>query len=160
MSFFPAPVELSAGALVLDRLPSESWTTKTKEIDFIALFRQLGTIIILYFCVNLYQTTMTTSKDYQFMVDFKLPDTLSEEFMSLIPYQRAIINKFFREGKILNYALSLESSRLWAVFNADSELEVMEMLSDLPLTEYMQVEISILTFYNSMEPMMPNFSMN
>lgn len=98
--------------------------------------------------------------DYQFMVDFILPENLSEEFMSLIPYQRAMINQYFKEGKLLNYALSLENSRLWAVFNANSELEVMDYLADLPLTEYMQVEISMLTFYNGVEPMTPNFSLN
>ena len=103
---------------------------------------------------------MSNLRDYQFMVDFTLPETLSEEFMSLIPYQRAVINKFFKEGKMLNYALSLENSRLWAVFNANSELEVMEYLADLPLTAYMEVEISMLTSYNSTEPAMPHFSLN
>lgn len=99
-------------------------------------------------------------KDFQFMVDFSLPESLSEEFMSLIPYQRAMIGKLFKEGKLVNYALSLENSRLWAVFNADSELEVMDLLADLPLSEFMQVEISMLTFYNDAAPAMPHFSLN
>lgn len=98
--------------------------------------------------------------DYQYMVDFSLPEVLSEEFMSLIPYQKVMINNFFKEGKLLNYALSLEDSRLWAVFSANSELEVMEMLADLPLTEFMKVNISMLTFYNGVSPVMPHFSLN
>lgn len=98
--------------------------------------------------------------DYQFMVDFTLPDILTEEFMSMIPYQRAAINRFFVEGKLVNYALSLENSKLWAIFSASSEIEVMDMISDLPLTGFMSVEISTLTFFNATEPEIPNFSMN
>ena len=87
------------------------------------------------------------NQEYHFMVDFTLPEVLSDEFMELIPYQRAAVNKLFLEGKLVNYALSLENSKLWAVFNANSEMEVMDMITDWPLTEFMKVNISILTFY-------------
>lgn len=56
----------------------------------------------------------------QYMVDFSLPATLDQEFINLIPSQRTIVNRLFTEGKLVNYALSLENSKLWAVFNADS----------------------------------------
>ena len=98
--------------------------------------------------------------DYHYMVDFAMPDVLNEEFMNLVPFQRSAVNKLFMEGKLLNYALSLENSRLWAVFSANSELDVMDMISDLPLTPFMKVEISLLTFYNTMYPKMPEFSKN
>ena len=100
------------------------------------------------------------STEFQFMVDFTLPDHLSEEFMSLIPYQRAAVNRLFKDGKLANYALSIENSKLWAIFHANSEMEVMNMIADLPLTEFMQVEISMLTFFNTMTPNLPQFSMN
>jgi len=98
--------------------------------------------------------------EYQFLVDFALPDSLDEEFMDLIPYQRAMVNRLFKDGILMNYALSLESSRMWAVVNAQSEMEVQAIISDLPLTEFMSVEINMLTFYNSMQPVTPDFSMN
>ena len=94
------------------------------------------------------------------MVDFSLPEVLTEEFMELMPYQRAVVNKYFEEGKLLNYALSLENSKLWAIFSANSELKVLDLIADLPLTSFMSVEISMLTFYNSMDPAMPKFSVN
>ena len=100
------------------------------------------------------------STDYQFLVDFALPSNLDEEFMDLIPYQRAMVNRLFKDGVLLNYALSLESSRMWAVISAHSELEVEAIVSDLPLTEYMNFEINMLTFYNSVQPVTPDFSMN
>lgn len=98
--------------------------------------------------------------EYQYMVDFKLPSILSEEFMDLVPYQKLAINKLFEEGKIVSYALSLENSRLWGIFVANSELQVMDVLSDLPLTPFMKVEISLLTFYNDTKTQVPKFSLN
>ncbi len=98
--------------------------------------------------------------EYHYMVDFKLPNVLSEEFMDLVPFQRLAVNKLFEEGKVINYALSLESSRLWGIFVANSELQVMDVLSDLPLTPFMKVEISLLTFYNDVKTKVPKFSLN
>ena len=97
---------------------------------------------------------------YQYMVDFTLPESLSDEFLALIPYQRAVVNKLFSEGKLLNYSLSLENSKIWAVFSASSEMDVMDMVADLPLTEFMNMEISMLTFFNTSEKEIPQFSMN
>ena len=102
---------------------------------------------------------MITS-EFQFLVDFRLPDYLPEEFMELIPYQRAMVNRLFKDGTLLNYALSLESSRLWTVVNASTEQEAEAIVKDLPLTQFMSFEIATLTFYNSMEPVTPDFSMN
>lgn len=98
--------------------------------------------------------------EYQFMVDFTLPPELSDEFIDLIPYQRNVVNKYFSEGKLVNYALSLENAKLWAVFNAESEMEVMEMIIDFPLTKFMQVEICMLSIYNAPTPAAMNFSLN
>lgn len=98
--------------------------------------------------------------DFQFMVDFTLPENLTEDFMEKIPHQRASVNRLFREGKLVNYALSLETSKMWAVFNANSDLEVKEMIATLPLTQYMKINVSTLTFYNALEEEVPVFSMN
>ena len=97
---------------------------------------------------------------YHFMADFTLPDVLSEEFINLIPYQRARIDQFFNEGKLVSYALSLENCKLWAVFKANSEMDVMEMIMELPLSDFMNVQINMLTFYNTHTKKIPAFSMN
>ena len=96
----------------------------------------------------------------QYMVDFTLPQQLSEDFITLIPQQRTAVNKLLTEGKVLNYALSLENSKLWAVFSVPSEAELLELVSQLPLTRYMKVRISELTFYNAANPFAPLFSFN
>lgn len=94
------------------------------------------------------------------MVDFTLPDSLGDDFISTIPQQRKAVGRLFTEGKLLNYALSLEKSKLWAVFSAGSEADLMEMICSLPLSRFMRVRISELTFYNAAHAFTPAFSVN
>lgn len=96
----------------------------------------------------------------QYMVDFTMPHELPDEFVARIPDQRAAVHKMLHEGKLLNYALSLENSKLWAVFSVGSEVELMQLVQRLPLTRYMKVRVSELTFYNAAHPFVPAFSMN
>jgi len=96
----------------------------------------------------------------QFMVDFTMPATLSEDFVGRIPQQRDAVNRMLSEGKLINYALALEDSKLWAVFSVHSEAELMELVSSLPLSKFMKMHISELTFYNAAHPFSPAFSMN
>ena len=94
------------------------------------------------------------------MVEFTLPTDLPEEFVNKIPQQRDLVNRLLSEGKILNYALSLENSKLWVVFAATSEMELMEMVHRLPLTRYMKVRVNELTFFNAHHSFAPAFSVN
>jgi len=96
----------------------------------------------------------------QFMVDFTMPQELSDEFVSLIPSQRATVNQLLNEGKILTYALSLENSKVWAVFSVSSRDELNEIIDSMPLSGYMKMRVSELTFYNAAHPFTPAFSMN
>ena len=96
----------------------------------------------------------------QFMVNFTLPAVLSDRFTEKVPEQRAVVNTYFAEGKLVSYAVSLEKAKSWAVFNAETETDVIEMVRALPLTRYMRYEICPLTFYNIMIARMPLFSVN
>lgn len=94
-----------------------------------------------------------------FMVDLSLPEEICNEFLDLVPYQQAVVSQYLTQGKLLNYALSLEKAKVWAIFSAESEVEVMEMLIDFPLTRFMQVEISLLHQYDY-NSSSPSFSLN
>ncbi len=96
----------------------------------------------------------------QYMVEFTMPMNLPEEFVQRIPQQRDMVNRMFHEGKVLSYALSLESGKLWAIFAATSETELMQLVQRLPLTRYMKLKVSELTFYNASHPFSAVFSMN
>lgn len=94
------------------------------------------------------------------MVDFTMPKQLSLEFKELIPFQKMAVERLFDEGKLRSYAQSFEETRLWAIFNANSEIEVRNILADLPLTTFMKVSISLLSAYSTADNYLPQFSKN
>jgi hypothetical protein len=97
----------------------------------------------------------------QYMVVFTLPpQPFNDLFVSLIPEQRRVVNALLQEGKLLNYALSLEHSKLWATFSVESESDLLELITSLPLTDFMLVHINELTFFQSANPFASTFSVN
>ncbi len=94
------------------------------------------------------------------MVDFSLPALMPQRFIDLIPEQRIVVNRQFIEGKLCNYTLSLEHSKLWAVYTASSEREVLNLIAQFPLTKYMEFKIYPLTFNQSANHFLPDFSLN
>jgi muconolactone delta-isomerase len=95
----------------------------------------------------------------QYMVDIDLPEFMTEEFLAMIPRQREQIKTLLHEGKIVNYALALDRSKLWTIILAESEDEVMEILSTFPLIHFMTPEIYELAFNNRTQRL-PMFSLN
>jgi hypothetical protein len=96
----------------------------------------------------------------QFMVEFKLPEILTEEFIRRIPEQRGRINSLMDAGVILCYTLNTERTKLWTVIVAKSDLAVMDVLAQFPLITFMKPEISELTFHHQSSLVMPSISLN
>lgn len=94
------------------------------------------------------------------MVDFTLPTTLPKDFFDMLPSQKIILEKLFDQGKLCSFASAFETSKMWAIFAANSEYEVMSLLATLPITDYTKVNISMLSSYNTMDAFLPQFSMN
>lgn len=94
-----------------------------------------------------------------FMAEFDLPMYFSEEFIQLIPAQRTYINYLLAEGKVKSYSLALDRSRLWTIFSAKSEDEVMHIIEDMPLGDFMDANISELMFHNAQDRVL-QFSLN
>ena len=122
-------------------------------------FSKLCMIIEVLQIVKTNNTFMENS-NLQFMVDFTMPKEMPDEFVALIPRQRAAVNKLMNDGKLLNYSLALEHGKLWAVFAVESEAELIDIVYGLPLTEFMKVRISELTFYNAANTFTATFSVN
>jgi Muconolactone delta-isomerase len=95
----------------------------------------------------------------QFMVEFNLPE-FTEDFVARIPFQRLKINEMLEGGKIHSYAVSADRSRMWCVVNAKSEIEVMSILAEFPLRDYLSPSINELMFHNSVILKVPAFSLN
>lgn len=96
----------------------------------------------------------------QYMVEVDLPALMTQQFMSLIPAQRTLVNELMSEGKIDSYTLSLDRRRLWVIFLADTELEVSDLLESFPIMPYCDFEISELMFHNTMTRELPVISLN
>ncbi|TDB60790.1 muconolactone Delta-isomerase family protein [Arundinibacter roseus] len=96
----------------------------------------------------------------QFMVEIQLPSVLTEDFARKIPAQRKKVNELMEQGTLMSYALTADRTRLWCVVHADSELEVMAIMSQFPLIDYMEPVISELMFNNVVALRLPLFSLN
>ncbi len=96
----------------------------------------------------------------QFMVDFTLPSKLTDKFVDLIADQRAKVNQLFMQGTLVSYSLALETGKLWAIFRAESEAELLDTVMTLPLTPMMKLRYHELTFYNAAHSFTAAFSVN
>jgi len=95
----------------------------------------------------------------QYMVEFEVPSPLSEEFLNMIPAQRASLDSLFSRGKLLTYTVAADRSRVWGVLVASTESELLSYLDELPMTTYMDYDYYELMFYNTVH-LMPAMSWN
>lgn len=102
-----------------------------------------------YFNIATKATSTSSQTTLEYMVDFSMPERLSDDFIARVPQQRKLINRYMKSRKLLSYALSLESQKMWAIFRVSSEFELMELLADLPLTSLMELNISTLSVLNT-----------
>lgn len=96
----------------------------------------------------------------QFMVEFDLPDTYTEYFIARVPEQRATVHRMMREGKISNYALSLDRRKLWVFFTAENQKELVTLYNEFPLIDHMLPTIHPLLFHESIALQFPAMSLN
>lgn len=99
-----------------------------------------------------------------YMVNIGLGD-FSEEFMRLIPLQRAQVNILMQSNRLVSYAVSSDRATLWMTLNAEDEKEVESLITAMPLHKYMHIdEIRELMFHERAVPSqslaMPSFSLN
>lgn len=94
------------------------------------------------------------------MVTFDLPKYFDDEFTSLIPAQRAVVDSLMKGGIITSYAVSLESSTLWVTMIAETESDVNEIVSGFPIIGFVSYSLTRLTFKNSVNFLVPQFSLN
>ena len=76
-------------------------------------------------------------KKYQVTIHFEM----SDEFMELVPPHRTYINYLINKDVIDQYAVSMESKRVWVTINAKNKSEVEELLSKSPLFKFCTFEI-------------------
>ena len=96
----------------------------------------------------------------QFMVEVKLPDALTQEFIALIPSQREYIDDMFNRGVISGYTLAMDRTKLWVTFVAKNAKEVRQVMDSFPIVDYIDYNIHELAFNNSASAIIPEISLN
>jgi muconolactone delta-isomerase len=85
----------------------------------------------------------------EYMIIVRFATSFNEEFASLIPEQRAQINRLMEKGIITSYSLSADRSTLWITLLATSVAAVEKTLRMMPLFKFMRYEVVELMFHNS-----------
>jgi hypothetical protein len=82
-----------------------------------------------------------------FLIVIDLPGELSKEFLSLIPEQRRHVDILMGEGKLVQYSLAADRSRIWAIVFAESEAQAREIVGSFPLARFMRISVRELAFH-------------
>ena len=96
----------------------------------------------------------------EYMIIIRFTISFSEEFVALIPDQRAQINRLMEKGIITSYSLSADGETLWITMFATSPEAVEIMLRMMPLFKFMRYDIIELMFHNSPVYSQMHLSMN
>jgi len=95
-------------------------------------------------------------KKYQAIISFDM----DEEFMTLVPSHRTYINHLLTKGVIETYTVSMETQQSWIVVNANTKLDVEEVLKASPLYKYWSMEIVELFVFDSQSNRLPAVQLN
>lgn len=95
-----------------------------------------------------------------YMVTVDLPEEMDDNFMSLIPQQRAIVHDLMVKGTILGYALSLDRTKLWITIIARNAGEVRKVIKQFPIYPHIKGHISELAFHEHIAFQLPEMSLN
>jgi hypothetical protein len=76
-------------------------------------------------------------KKYQVTIDFEMTD----DFMDLVPPHRTYINYLINKDHVDQYAVSMETQKIWITMNAESKEEVEKLLEKSPLFKFWTFQV-------------------
>ena len=94
-----------------------------------------------------------------FLVESEIP-RMDESLARLIPKQREYVDELFQRGVMQMYAVNDGIDKWWCTIEADTESDVMLILSEMPIIEWLNPVVHGLRFYNSADQMIPPISLN
>jgi hypothetical protein len=74
---------------------------------------------------------------YQVTIKFEM----SDEFMDLVPAHRTYVNYLINNNTIDQYAVSMETQRVWITVNAETKKDIEKILKKSPLYKFWDFEI-------------------
>lgn len=93
------------------------------------------------------------------MVEFQIPYPFPIEMEEMIPDQRLAVHDLFLEEKLVTYTLAMDRSKLWVIFLAEEESELITYIDRLPMSAYLQYDYSEIMFHESIQ-YIPSMSQN
>jgi len=96
----------------------------------------------------------------EYMVTITFPSDIDDEFIALVPRQRAMVNELMGKGIITSYCLSTDRQTLWVTMLGGSEGNILETLRQMPLFRFMNFEMRELMFHNAPAFARQTFSLN
>ena len=94
------------------------------------------------------------------MIRLRFPAFPTQEFLQLIPAQRAIVDRLLRQGVIRTYSLTGDRRELWIVLRAENESAMQTVLNKLPLSEFAQITAQEAMFHLDSVELFPEPSVN
>lgn len=95
-----------------------------------------------------------------FMADIDLPLIQDQNFMDKIPDQRLIVDQLMSDGKISNYAVSMDRNKLWVLVEANDVNEAELIIQCFAIIDDIEYSINELLFNQRAILDIPNFSLN
>ncbi|MCH2045353.1 MAG: hypothetical protein MK212_14650 [Saprospiraceae bacterium] len=80
-----------------------------------------------------------------YMIEFELPKFATKEFTEQMQAHDLVIEKWKQEGILETYCMAHSQAKFWAIMKASSEFEIMSIIEELPMSNFMIPCISALS---------------
>jgi muconolactone delta-isomerase len=94
------------------------------------------------------------------MVTITLPTFFSQEYMTLIPKQRAMIVELLTSGKLSSFSLNKDRSLAWMVATCKDEAALQKMLDKFPMNDFFSYQIDELIMHDTQFMGLPKLVLN
>lgn len=97
---------------------------------------------------------------HKYMVTILLPVIQTNEYMALIPKQRAMIVELLASGKLISFSLGRERTKAWMVASCKDKEALNTMLRKFPMHKFFEYEISELILHDTEFMGLPKMVLN
>jgi muconolactone delta-isomerase len=97
---------------------------------------------------------------HKYMVTINLPAFQNEEFMALIPKQRAMIVELLANGKLSSFSLDKDRKKAWLVASCKDQDALQSLLRKFPMHKFFEYDINELIIYDTEFMGLPKMVLN
>jgi muconolactone delta-isomerase len=94
------------------------------------------------------------------MVTISLPAFQTQEFMALIPKQRAMIVELLASGRLSSFCLGKNRDKAWLIASCKDQDALHNMLRKFPMHKFFEYEVTELVIYDTEFMGLPKMVLN